>query len=110
MRAADPSAPSPANHVLTLEDRDQFTREMQAGGFVDVTVEPVRCERAFESADELFSTITRGNAPFELLRRNLGEVKWQTRLAGIRRYLAESMGPFPMRLGLTAFLGQGRRA
>jgi SAM-dependent methyltransferase len=110
MQAADPSVPSPANNVLTLEDPDRFAREMAAGGFVDVTVEPVLREREFQTADELFHTLTRGNAPFELLRRKLGEVEWQTRLQGIRSYLAESLGSYPVRLGLTAFLGQGRRA
>jgi SAM-dependent methyltransferase len=109
MRAADPSAPSPANNVLTLDDPDLFAREMTAGGFVEVTVEPVLRERDFTTADELFQTLTRGNAPFELLRRKLGQAEWQARLQGIQRYLAEALGPYPVRLGLTAYLGQGRR-
>ena len=109
MRAADPNAPSPANNVLTLDDPDRFAREMAAGGFVDVAVEPVLREREFATADELFHTLTRGNAPFELLRRSLGEADWQARLHGIRKHLAEGMGAYPIRLGLTAYLGQGRR-
>jgi len=109
MRAADPSAPSPANNVLTLEDPERFAREMSAGGFVEVAVEPVLCEREFKTADELFCTLTRGNAPFELLRRTLGEAAWQARLQGIKTYLAQSMGPFPLRLGLTALVGTGTK-
>lgn len=110
MRAADPGAPSPAANVLTLEDPNRFAREMGAGGFVDVRIELVTRERRFQDADELFSIITRGNAPFELLRRKLGAAEWQKRLHGIRAYLAEEVGPYPIRLTLSALLGQGRRA
>jgi ubiquinone/menaquinone biosynthesis C-methylase UbiE len=110
MRAVDPSLPSPAANVMTLEDRDLFLREMREGGFADATVELVSREREFKTAEELFQTVTRGNAPIELLRRKIGETAWQARLAGIRKYLAEEMGPYPLSLALTAFLGQGRRA
>jgi hypothetical protein len=82
---------------------------MRDAGFADVYVEPVVRQRAFADADELFRSLTRGNAPFELLRRTLGESVWQERMRGIRRYL-ETLGPFPIRLELTAWLGQGRRS
>jgi SAM-dependent methyltransferase len=110
MRAADPSLPSPATNVLTLEDRDLFLREMREGGFVDVTVDLVVREREFKTGDELCQTVTRGNAPIEMLRRKIGETEWQARLVGIRKYLVEEMGPYPLRLGLSALLGRGRRA
>ena len=113
LRAADPDAPNTASeiarNVLTLEDPDLFAKEMHDAGFADVSVEPVVRERAFADADELFLSLTRGNAPFELLRRTLGEPIWQERLRGIRRHL-ETLAPFPTRLALTAWLGQGRRA
>ena len=109
LRAADPNAPEIARNVLTLEDPDLFEKEMRDAGFTEVSVEPVVRERAFADADELFRSLTRGNAPFELLRRTLGEPIWQERLRGIRRHL-ETLAPFPIRLALTAWLGQGRRA
>ena len=112
LRAADPNAPNPADiarNVLTLENPDLFAKEMRDAGFDDVSVEPVVRERTFADADELFRSLTRGNAPIELLRRTLGESVWQERLRGIRRYL-ETLGPFPIRLALTAWLGQGRRS
>jgi ubiquinone/menaquinone biosynthesis C-methylase UbiE len=109
LRAADPNAPEIARNVLTLDDPDIFAKEMRDAGFADVYVEPVVRQRAFADADELFRSLTRGNAPFELLRRTLGESVWQERLRGIRRYL-ETLGPFPIRLELTAWLGQGRRS
>jgi ubiquinone/menaquinone biosynthesis C-methylase UbiE len=111
LRAADPSSPNAAEiarNVLTLEDPELFAKEMRDAGFADVSVEPVVREHEFADADELFRSLTRGNAPFELLRRTLGESTWQERLRGIRHYL-ETLGPFPLRLALTAWLGQGRR-
>jgi ubiquinone/menaquinone biosynthesis C-methylase UbiE len=112
LRAADPHASNAADitrNVLTLEDPDRFTKEMQDAGFDGVSVEPVLRERAFVDADELFRSLTRGNAPFELLRRAIGESAWQERLRGIHGYL-ETLGPFPLRLTMTAWLGQGRRS
>jgi len=109
MHAADPSAPSPASNVMTLEDPDRFAREMREGGFVDVTIELVSREIEFRDADHLFATLTRGNAPFEMLRRKLGDGEWQKRLYGIRKYLTDELGAYPVRLTMAAFLGQGRR-
>lgn len=109
MRAADPDAPSPASNVLTLDDPEVFAREMQAGGFVDVRIEAIEREREFASPAELAAVLTRGNAPFALLRRKLGDEAWRRRLRAIERYLTEETGPYPLRLGMTAFLGEGRR-
>jgi ubiquinone/menaquinone biosynthesis C-methylase UbiE len=110
MRAADPQAASPATNVLTLEDRDLFLREMRAGGFSDVTVEPILRERTFATADELFASLTRGNAPLELQRRSADAQTWQKRIGAFREYLARELGSYPMKLGMTALLGQGTRS
>ncbi|MGD0835080.1 MAG: class I SAM-dependent methyltransferase [Polyangia bacterium] len=109
LHAADPSAPSPATNVLTLEDPDRFAREMARAGFVEVKIELVSREIEFRDAEVLFSTLTRGNAPFELLRRKLGDGEWQKRLHGIRNYLTDEMGGYPLRLTMSAFFGHGRR-
>ncbi len=108
-KAADPSAPSPQKNVMTLQDPVRFAREMQAAGFVDVVVEPVYREREFRALDELCDGLTRGNAPFELVRRDVGESEWNRRMAIMRDFLASHYGPFPLRLGSTAYLGQGRK-
>lgn len=71
-KAADPSAPSPQKNVLTLEDPAVFSREMEGTGFADVAVEQVYCDREFRNLDELCAGTTRGNAPFEIARRELG--------------------------------------
>jgi ubiquinone/menaquinone biosynthesis C-methylase UbiE len=108
-RAADPNAPSPQKNVLTLEDPRLFAREMGKAGFVDVAVEPVYRDREFRDLDDLCKGTTRGNAPFELVRREIGEQEWTRRMRIVRDYLGEHYGPFPLRLGSTAYLGQGRK-
>jgi SAM-dependent methyltransferase len=108
-RAADPGAPSPQNNVMTLEDPTVFVREMEGAGFVDVAVEPVYCDREFRDLDELCAGTTRGNAPFEIARRELGAQEWSRRERAMRDYLGKNYGPFPLRLGSTAYLGHGRK-
>jgi ubiquinone/menaquinone biosynthesis C-methylase UbiE len=108
-KAADPSAPSPQKNVMTLESPALFASEMKAAGFVDVAVEPVYRDREFRNLDELCEGTTRGNAPFELVRCEIGEQEWRRRVDVMRDYLGTHCGPFPLRLGSTAYLGQGRK-
>jgi len=109
-KAADPSAPSPQKNVMTLENPALFASEMAAAGFMDVTVEPVYRDREFRNLDELCEGATRGNAPFEIVRRDIGEQEWRFRVDIMRDYLGTHYGPFPLRLGSTAYLGQGRKS
>jgi ubiquinone/menaquinone biosynthesis C-methylase UbiE len=109
MHAADPTAPSPAQPVLALENVEVFAREMREAGFLDVLIEPIYREREFKNLDDLIQGLTRGNAPCEVFRRSLGEAAWHTRLTKIREHLS-TMGPFPLRLGVTANVGSGRKA
>jgi ubiquinone/menaquinone biosynthesis C-methylase UbiE len=108
-KAAEPSAPSPQKNVMTLENPMLFASEMEAAGFANVTVEPVYREREFRNLDELCEGATRGNAPFEIVRREIGEQEWRRRVDIMRDYLGTHFGPFPLRLGSTAFLGQGQK-
>jgi SAM-dependent methyltransferase len=107
--AADASAPSPQKNVMPLEDPELFAGEMRAAGFADVAVEPIYREREFRNLDDLCDGLSRGNAPFEVVRRDLGESEWSRRMAVMRDYLASHHGPFPLCLGSTAYLGQGHK-
>ena len=108
-KAADPSAPSPQKNVMTLENSGVFANEMKAAGFEGVVVEPVYRDREFRNLDELCEGTTRGNAPFEIVRREIGDEEWRRRVGIMRDYLGTHYGPFPLRLGSTAYLGQGRK-
>jgi len=107
--AVDPTAPPPQKNVMTLEDPALFAREMEAAGFVDVTIEPVYRDREYLGLDELCEGLTRGNPPLEIIRREVGETEWNRRVGIMRDYLAAHHGPYPLRLGSTSYLGQGRK-
>ena len=108
-KAADPNAQSPQKNVMTLENPVLFAGEMAAAGFMDVSVEPVYRDREFRDLDDLCEGATRGNAPFEIVRREIGDEEWRRRVSIMREYLGTHYGPFPLRLGSTAYLGQGRK-
>jgi ubiquinone/menaquinone biosynthesis C-methylase UbiE len=106
-KAADPCAPSPQKNVMTLENPTLFAEEMDLAGFADVAVERVYRDREFSDLDQLCDNLTRGNAPFEIVRRDIGMAEWSRRMRVVRDYLGSHYGPFPLRLGSTAYLGQG---
>jgi len=108
-KVADPGAASPQKNVMTLENPALFAGEMRAAGFVDVAIDPVYRDREFRDLDDLCEGLTMGNAPFELVRRDVGEAEWRRRVGVMRDYLGTHYGPFPLRLGSTAYLGQGRK-
>ena len=108
-KATDPSAPLPQKNVMTLENPEVFAHEMAAAGFEDVSVEPVYRDREFRDVDELCDGATHGNALLEIARREIGEKEWGRRMPIMRDYLGKNYGPFPLRLGSTAYLGQGRK-
>jgi SAM-dependent methyltransferase len=108
-KAADPGSTPPHQNLMTLEDADRFQQEMQEAGFVDVAIERIFREIEFCSLAELCAGLTQGSAPFELLRRKLGESEWNRQLGVMRDHLANTYTTFPLRLGSTALLGRGRK-
>ena len=109
-RVANPDSVPPQQNLMTLENREVFIEEMRRAGFVDVTVERVARDYVFRDFDQLYAGLTSGSAPFELLKRKLGEVEWSRQLVAMREYLARSYRTFPVSLGSTALLGCGRKA
>jgi ubiquinone/menaquinone biosynthesis C-methylase UbiE len=108
-RAADPSSTPPHQNLMTIEDPTRFQREMQEAGFIDVNVEPIFRESVFKNIEALCAGLTRGSAPFELLKHKVGEEEWNRQLGVMREQIARSYKSFPVRLGSTALLGSGRK-
>lgn len=107
--AADPNTVPPHQNLMTLENPERFRQEMQEAGFIDVTIEPVFREIEFRSLPDLCDGLTRGSAPFEVLRHKLGEAQWNHSLQVMRDHLARAYTSFPVRLGSTALLGSGKK-
>jgi len=106
-RVASPNAVPPQRNLMTLEDPEVFRSEMTQAGFARVELTPVVRDYTFRDFEHLFAGITRGSAPFELLKRNAGEADWALQLDKMRHHLAATYRNFPVSLSSTAWLGCG---
>ena len=106
---ANPNVPPPQRNLMTLEDPEVFLKEMSNSGFVDVRVEPVTRDYQFRDFEHLFAGITRGSAPIELLKRNVGEAEWERQLSRMREHLSQTYRTFPLSLSSKAWLGSGQK-
>jgi ubiquinone/menaquinone biosynthesis C-methylase UbiE len=109
LRAVDPSRAAPQVNLLSLENPELFASELTGAGFEDVSVVPHTHWVEVTSAENYWSVVTRGGAPFVLLRKRVGEAEWQRQSTIALNYLKTRITQ-PMRLSTTAYLGLGRRA
>jgi ubiquinone/menaquinone biosynthesis C-methylase UbiE len=108
LRALDPNRAPPETNLLSLENPELFDNEMRAAGFVDVSVTPYVHEVTLTSAESYWTTVTRGGAPFALLRKRMGETEWQKQSQLATDYLKTRISG-PLTLSSTAYLGFGRK-
>jgi ubiquinone/menaquinone biosynthesis C-methylase UbiE len=109
LRVADPSVPPPSSDLSSLENPERFQQEMVDVGFRDVTVQRIYKEWVFDDFDELFDRMVRGSAPLEVMKRAVPSHEWDRRVAVMRNYLSNKLGPRPRGLGSTAWLAQGTK-
>ena len=83
LRAADPTRAAPQTNLLSLENSELFARELEAAGLEDVSVTPYTHGVRVEDADGFWESMSRGGAPFVMLKNRLGPAEWerQSRLA-----------------------------
>ncbi len=105
----DPSREPPAYDISSLENPDVLLSEMQAAGFNDVAVHPVERSFAFPSASELWHGLTEGSAPVSVMRSRLSADAWAALSDDAVRFIDAEAGPFPNRLGATAWIATGRK-
>jgi len=92
-----------------LGDPDEFARELDAAGFVDVKVTPRTHTFAAEAPREFWGQCQRTTAPIVLLKRRLGEAKWAEVTSGVVERLEAQYGTGPVEVTTTAYLGRGRK-
>ncbi len=107
--AANPGTIPAHQNLMTIENPQLFEQEMQEAGFIDVKIEPIYREMEYCNLEELCAGLTRGSAPFELLKRKVGDKEWDRQLGVMCDQIASSYKSFPVRLGSTALLGSGRK-
>lgn len=92
-----------------LGEPAEIVAEMSAAGFTGVSVEEISASEEAATLDEAWSFMSRGSAPFALLRKNLGEEAWQGVERGLLETLRKQYGSGPQRLTMTAYLGMGKK-
>jgi hypothetical protein len=106
IRALLPGLPLPEGKA-PLSDPEDFTREMSAAGFREVTIHTVRHLVSTPSLAEFWQKTQRSAAPVALLRRKLGEERWGEIAKGVFDRLHETLGDGPVEELFTAHLGVG---
>ncbi len=109
LRQVKPDMPEPAKDLASLENPAVLKAEMEAAGFAGVAVHAVEDIATVESARAFWDDMARGAAPVAMLRRTMTDADWAERSMAAVDWLDREVGPFPVRLGATAWLGVGRK-
>lgn len=102
-------AESNSEKVLTLEDPDNFQREMQQAGFTDVRITAFDGYWQVDEVETFFDSMVRGSAPLTLLKSQLGEADWAAKRAIMLDYLHDKLNELPVTLNSRAWIGTGEK-
>lgn len=109
LNSAFPDLPAPAKPppVFSLADPRVFSEEMRAGGFSDVEVEFVSRTLELESFDQLWTLLTQGAPPVQMLFDKVGAEGVPRIRDALRRIVAERFGDGPITMTNQATVGTG---
>lgn len=97
----------PVGGKAPLTDPKEFSDEMSAGGFREVTVHTISHTVTTPSLAEYWEKTQRSAAPVALLRRRLGEERWAEVSTGVFEQLYNALGDGPVEGLYTMHLGVG---
>jgi SAM-dependent methyltransferase len=92
-----------------LGDPEEFAAELRAAGFEDVSLTPRTHSLPAESPAEVWASCQRTTAPIVLLKKQLGDAKWQEVTAGVVTRLEAEYGTGEVQIQSTAYLGCGTK-
>ena len=104
-----PGMPNASNNKPPLSDSQEFTLEMSAAGFRDVTIHTVKETNTTPTLNKFWEKTQRSAAPVALLRRKLGDERWLEVANGVINQLQETMGGGPVEEIYTMHLGVGTK-
>ena len=104
-----PGMPNATNNKPPLSDSQEFTQEMSAAGFHDVTIHTLEEINTIPTLTEFWDKTQRSAAPVVLLRRKLGEERWTEVANGVISHLQKTMGNGPVEEIYTMNLGVGTK-
>ena len=92
-----------------LGDPEQVEQEMAAAGLREVAVHRVAHSETAQSLADMWGFVQRTAAPIVLLRRRLGETKWNEVARGVHDLMRSQVGDGPVEMRFTAYLGIGAK-
>jgi ubiquinone/menaquinone biosynthesis C-methylase UbiE len=104
-----PGMPNATNNKPPLSDSQEFTQEMSAAGFRDVTIHTVKEIDTTPTLTEFWDKTQRSAAPVALLKHKLGEERWTEVANGVISHLQKKMGNGPFEEIYTMHLGVGTK-
>jgi len=110
MAQAFPKKPeSDSQKVLSLEDPEIFSNEMQQAGFRNVSVSHFDGEWTLNDVDEFFDAMVRGSAPIVMLKNQLGNELWSEKRSIMLNWLNQQIVQLPVTLTSRAYIGVGQK-
>ena len=107
IRTIKPDLPAPQRAIDTLENPERFRQEMEDAGFKNVAIRCVTKGFPVQSVAEFWTTMVKGSAPIQMLKKNLGEAEWRAKEALALAYLEQHIPSTPTSLTSDAWLGVG---
>jgi ubiquinone/menaquinone biosynthesis C-methylase UbiE len=104
-----PGMPNATNNKPPLSDSQEFTQEMSAARFYDVTIHTVKAIDTTPTVSEFWDKTQRSAAPVVLLRRKLGEKRWTEVANGVFGHLQNTIGNGPIEEIYKMHLGVGTK-
>jgi ubiquinone/menaquinone biosynthesis C-methylase UbiE len=105
----DPSRRPPRYDLSSLENPEVLMAEMRTAGFEDVVVHRIERSFEFKSAQQLWHRLNDGSAPIAVMKSRLPAAAWDRLCDDAMGFLDTQVGPFPTKLGATAWIGVGRK-
>lgn len=109
MGAILPSAPQSTSDIASLENPEVLAAEMIEAGFDDVQITRAQHDFEFASPEQFWDGLVAGSAPVAMAKARMTPADWDARQSRAIDRLRQTVGPFPARLGATAWIGIGRR-
>ena len=107
MQLIKPDIPDPKYDVASLENPEVLKAEMRDAGFRDVVVHKVSDSSEAISSQRFWDDMVRGSAPVLMLKNSMTEEVWSEKSKLAIEHIEKSVGPFPVSLSATAWLGVG---
>ena len=110
MGQAFPKKPeSDSQKILSLEDPENFSHEMQQAGFSNVSVSQFDGEWTLNNIEEFFDAMVRGSAPIAMLKNQLGKELWAEKRSVMLEWLKLQIPRLPVTLSSRAYIGIGQK-